>query len=99
VATVGFYPALPWERMSPKWENYAGKACVIHCSEGDGTSSAPGIQQAKKAIEEAGGVVTTYDYPGTHHAFFNDDRPEAYAPDAAATAWARTLELLRTRLG
>ncbi len=99
VATVGFYPRMPWERMSPKWDNYAGKATVIHCDEDDGTSAAPGIQQAKQAIEAAGGEVTTYDYPGTHHAFFNDDRPEVYDHEASSLAWARTLELLRTRLG
>jgi len=40
-----------------------------------------------------------YDYPGTGHAFFNDDRPEAYHDAAAATAWARTLEFLRATLG
>jgi carboxymethylenebutenolidase len=99
VAAAGFYPAVPWERMSPKWGDYAGKAAVIHCSEEDGTSSAPGIQQARQAITDAGGQVQVYDYPGTHHAFFNDDRPEVYDRDASALAWARTLELLRTRLG
>ena len=98
VAAVGFYPPLPWERMRPDWANYAGKAAVIHCDEGDGGSAAPGIQAAKKAIEAAGGEVTLYDYPGTHHAFFNDDRPEVYNAEAAATAWARTLEIFRTRL-
>jgi len=98
VATVGFYPAMPWERMRPEWPNYAGKAAVIHCDEGDGGSGAPGIQAAKKAIEAAGGEVHAYDYPGTHHAFFNDDRPEVYQAEAAATAWARTLELFRTKL-
>jgi carboxymethylenebutenolidase len=99
VATVGFYPGLPWERMSPKWSNYAGKAAVIHCCESDGLSDAPAIQQARQAIEAAGGEVTLYDYPGTHHAFFNDDRPEVYDPEAAATGWARTIELFRSRLG
>jgi carboxymethylenebutenolidase len=98
VAAVGFYPPLPWERMSPQWSNYAGKAAQIHCSEGDGTSAAPGIQQAKAAIEAAGGTVTLYDYPGTEHAFFNDDRPEVYAPEASATAMTRTLEFFATRL-
>lgn len=97
--TVGFYPALPWERMNPDWHNYAGKAAVIHCSEGDGTSAAPGIQAAKEAVEAAGGTCTLYDYPGTKHAFFNDDRPEVYAPEAAGSAWARTIEALRSRLG
>ena len=40
-----------------------------------------------------------YDYPGTSHAFFNDDRPEAFDQRAAASAWARTLELFRAKLG
>lgn len=96
---VGFYPAVPWERMRPTWDNYAGKSAMIHCCEGDGTSRAPGIQQAWRAIEQAGGDVEVYDYPGTHHAFFNDDRPEVYNKPAAERAWARTLELLHRRLG
>lgn len=99
VAAVGFYPVLPWERMSPHWPHYAGKAALIHCAEADGTSAAPGIQVAVKAIKEAGGEVAVHDYPGTAHAFFNDDRPETYDAAAAASAWARTLEFLRTRLG
>jgi carboxymethylenebutenolidase len=97
-AAVGFYPAVPWERMSPQWSNYAGKVAVIHCSEEDGTSAAPGIQAARQAIEGAGGEVTIYDYPGTQHAFFNDERPEVYHADASASAWDRTLEVLRARL-
>jgi carboxymethylenebutenolidase len=95
---VGFYPAIPWERMNPEWDRFRGKHAMIHCSEEDGTSSAHGIQLAIKAIEAAGGTCTVYDYPGTHHAFFNDDRPEVYDQEAAASAWARTLEALRTHL-
>ncbi len=99
VAAVGFYPAIPWERMSPQWSNYAGKAAVIHCSEGDGTSAAPGIQQAKQAIEAAGGDCVLYDYPGTEHAFFNDTRAEVHHPTASENAWERTLGLFASRLG
>jgi carboxymethylenebutenolidase len=98
VAAAGFYPFLPWERMRPEWSNYAGKAAVIHCDEEDGGSGAAGVQAAKRAIEAAGGEAILYDYPGTHHAFFNDDRPEVYNAEAAASAWARTLELFRSRL-
>ncbi len=98
-AAVGFYPPVPWERMDPHWRNYQGKAAVIHASEEDGTSAAPGIQTAVKAITDAGGTVTTYDYPGTSHAFFNDDRPEVYHAHASAAAWARSLDFLRTKLG
>ncbi len=98
-AAVGFYPAVPWERMNPRWPSYAGKAALIHCSEEDGTSSAPGIQAAVAAIKDADGDVEVFDYPGTQHAFFNDDRPEVYAPQAAATAWQRTVDFLHERLG
>jgi carboxymethylenebutenolidase len=98
VAAVGFYPGIPWERMSPSWTGYAGKAALIHCSEGDGTSSAPGIQAAVTAIRGAGGEVEVYDYPGTQHAFFNDDRPEVYDAEAAALARDRTLGFLAAHL-
>ena len=27
---VGFYPAMPWERMAPTWDNYADKSAMIH---------------------------------------------------------------------
>ncbi|KKK06662.1 dienelactone hydrolase family protein [Micromonospora sp. HK10] len=99
VATAAFYPRLPWEDMRADWPDYAGKAALIHCSEADGLSAADGVQSAKRAIEAAGGSCQTYDYPGTAHAFFNEDRPEHFDQRAAATAWARTLELFRARLG
>ncbi len=91
VATVGFYPGLPWVRMSPDWQNYSGKSAQIHCSESDGTSTAPGIQEAVKAIKASGGDVQTFDYPGTHHAFFNDGRPEVYDAEASVLAWDRMI--------
>lgn len=37
-------------------------------------------------------------YPNTDHAFFNDDRPEVYNPEAAADAWTKMIEFLRDRL-
>ena len=98
-AAVGFYPAMPWERMNPTWPNYDGKAALIHCSEEDGTSAAEGIRTAVAAIEEAGGTAEVVDYPGTHHAFFNDDRPEVHDPAASQEAWDRTVAFLHERLG
>ncbi len=97
-AVASFYPSQPWERMRPDWAGYRGKRVVIHCAEGDGASRAPGIQRIKEAIEQAGGICILYDYPGTTHAFFNDDRPEVYDSEAAALAWARTLDLFHTAL-
>jgi carboxymethylenebutenolidase len=97
-AAVGFYPAVPWQRMNPRWPNYAAKAAMIHCSEDDGTSAAPGIQAAVAGVTEAGGQVVVHDYPGTHHAFFNDERPEVYSADDSALAWQRTIDFLHSRL-
>lgn len=97
-AAVGFYPPMDWDRMSPRWDNYAGKAAMIHTAASDGGSGVPGIRTAVESITAAGGQVRVYDYPGTHHAFFNDERPEVYDPDAAELAWGRTLELFGRRL-
>lgn len=95
---VGFYPAIPWERMQPTWGNYTNKTAMIHASEEDGTSKADAIRQAVRGIEQAGGSVEVYDYPGSRHAFFNDQRPEVYAKDHADKAWRRTIGLLKSRL-
>ena len=95
---VGFYPALPWEKMSPTWGNYTNKSAMIHASEEDGTSKADGVQAAVKGIQEAGGDVEVYDYPGSSHAFFNDQRPEVYSKEHSEQAWRRTLDLLKSRL-
>lgn len=98
VASVGFYPAVPWERMSPVWSRYDGKAALIHTSEEDGGPQAPGIVAAVDAIRGAGGSVDVCHYPNTHHAFFNDERPEVFDAAASELAWQRTLEHFRRNL-
>jgi carboxymethylenebutenolidase len=95
---VGFYPAVPWEKMSPSWGRYANKSAMIHASEEDGTSQAPGVQAAVKGIQSAGGDVEVYDYPGSSHAFFNDTRPEVHDKEHSDKAWRRTVTLLKSRL-
>ena len=97
-ATSGFYPATPWPDYRPEWSRYRGRSAQIHCSEDDGTSAAEGIQQMVDAIATAGGQVETFDYPGSHHAFANDDRPEVYNAAHADAALTRTWEFLRRSL-
>ena len=97
-ASVAFYPGASWERHNPDWSQFKGKTAQIHCAEGDGTSSAPGIQEAKEKITSAGGQIELFDYAGTSHAFFNDDRAEVYSPEAAALSWKRVLEIFKRSL-
>jgi len=92
---IAFYPGASWERHAPNWAAYAGKAAQIHCSEGDGTSAAPGIQEANREIAAAGGTCELFDYPDTQHAFFNSDRHEVYNRDAAELSWSRAVDFLR----
>jgi carboxymethylenebutenolidase len=70
-----------------------------HYAQHDHGNAAP---EAVKVLEEQlramGKDATFHVYPGTHHAFFNDTRPEIYDPVASATAWSRTLALFRKEL-
>jgi carboxymethylenebutenolidase len=93
-----FYPGMPWAMLAPDWSAYAGKHVQMHLAESDGGSGADGVQEARDAIVAAGGDVTLFDYPGSHHAFMNDTRPEVHDPEHAATAWERTVAFLRQHL-
>jgi len=96
---VSFYPAMPWPQYAPDWQRYAGKHAVVHKAESDEPGTGPAIAQYCAAIGAAGGDVKVYDYPGSVHAFFNDDRPEVFQGANAALAWDRTLAALRAITG
>jgi len=50
------------------------------------------------ALKAAGTTYHAYIYPGVEHGFNNDTTPR-FNKDAAALAWARTMELFRRKLG
>jgi len=97
-SAVAFYPAMPWPDYHPDWNNYAGKAALIHKAESDEGHAGPRIAEYSEAIRVAGGDVSIFDYPDSVHAFFNDDRPEVYQAENAAQAWQRSIEFLAARL-
>lgn len=97
-AAVAFYPVMPWPDYDPDWARYAGKAALIHKAESDERANGPTIAEYVSAISSQGGNAIVLDYPGSVHAFFNDDRPEVFQADNAATAWSTTLSFLRGRL-
>lgn len=98
VAAAAFYPLVPWQPTQPDWTAFAGTAAVVHAADEDASTTGPELQIARKAAEEAGGEFSVYEYPGTRRGFYNDDRLESYDPRASSSAWARTLELFRSRL-
>ena len=97
VAAVGFYPATPWPDYAPDWARYAGKSAQVHKAESDSWAD-PMIAGLAAEITAAGGTIEVFDYPGSHHAFFNDDRPEVYSAADSAVAWDRTMSLFEGAL-
>ncbi len=56
------------------------------------------VRGLEERLRGAACEVEFHTYPGTGHWFFEDDRPEAYQPQAAALAWERTVAFLKARL-
>jgi carboxymethylenebutenolidase len=96
-ATVCYY-GFPREGLD--WDLSAVKGAVLgHFAEEDDFAPPELVERMERQLRDAGVEVTFHHYPGTTHAFFNDDRPEVYHADAAEVSWRRTLEFLRSRLG
>jgi carboxymethylenebutenolidase len=97
-AVVPWYGLIPWPEAQPDWTKITAPV-EGHFAGDDGFFTADKAAELESTLRKAGVAATLYIYPGVDHAFFNDARPEVYDADAAATAWGRTLDFLRTRLG
>lgn len=94
-AAAPFYGANP--NPVDKVQHLRGPVLVVH-AEHDGWVNAQVREQLVQALTRHGKQHEVHVYPGTHHAFFNDTRPETYHPEAAADAWSRVLALFRQHL-
>ena len=56
------------------------------------------VEELRAILTREGKTFAIHRYAGAGHAFFNDTRPDAYRPDAAADAWPRAVDFLRTHL-
>ena len=77
----------------------ARAAYLGHFAESDEWVSQSGVKKLEKNLRSAGRPVTFHIYENTGHWFFEQDRPDAYQPQAAALAWERTLVFLKTQFG
>jgi carboxymethylenebutenolidase len=69
-----------------------------HFAESDPYADADSVRALSEALSAHGKAHEFHTYPGTGHAFFNDDRPAVYHPEAADLAWNRTLAFFREHL-
>jgi carboxymethylenebutenolidase len=98
VTAVVCYYGFPREGL--EWDLSAVKGAVLgHFAEHDDFAPPELVSQMERELRDAGVDVTFHHYPGTTHAFFNDDRPEVYDAEAAERSWERTLAFLHDRLG
>jgi carboxymethylenebutenolidase len=56
------------------------------------------VKEFEEALKKAGKTADIKIYANARHGFFNDTRPQAYNPEAAADAWSRTIKFFRERL-
>jgi carboxymethylenebutenolidase len=94
-ATVNFYGIHP--KVHPSYRDIQGEVLGIF-AEHDGFASADAVKAMDVELDLLEVPHEFITYPGTHHAFFNDSRPEVHHPEAAADAWQRTLSFLRSNL-
>ena len=96
-AAAPFYGVIPWAEAQPDWD--AITAVVEgHYAEKDAFASPEAARALEADLKGRGKNATFHIYPGTDHAFFNDDRPDVFNAAAAATAWSRVLALFRANL-
>src|SRR4030095_3936163 len=94
-AVVDFYGIHP--NVKPDYAKLNGPVLGLF-AEKDAFVTPQTARDVEAAIKKAGKTVSIHIYPGVDHAFFNDERPEAYDKAAAEDAWKRTLAPFQAHL-
>jgi carboxymethylenebutenolidase len=94
-ACVNFYGIHP--NVKPDYTKLTGPMLGLF-AERDEHVTPQVAREVDAAIKKAGRTSEIHVYPGVGHAFFNDERPEAYDKAAAQDAWRRTLSFFRQHL-
>ena len=94
-AAVDFYGIHP--NVKPKFENLSAPLLGIF-AENDAHTSPESVEEMSRHLKAIGIAHEFHTYPGTQHAFFNDDRPEVFDKVAAEDAFKRAVAFLRANL-
>jgi carboxymethylenebutenolidase len=91
-AVVNFYGIHP--NVKPNYSRLSAPVLGLF-AENDSFVTPAVAREMEAAIKKAGKQVEIHIYPGVDHAFFNDERPDAYNKAAAEDSWRRTLAHFR----
>jgi carboxymethylenebutenolidase len=95
---VPAYGVIPWPDVQPDYAALTG-AVQIHVAGTDDFFTPEAGRALESQLQSLGKEVELYVYEGAGHAFFNEDRPEAYQAEAAGLFWDRAVASLRDHLG
>jgi dienelactone hydrolase len=84
--------ALPLETIGITWPQ--GVPAQIHSTVDDPRRDQKAIDSVKQAVEDAGGTVEVFDYPGSGHLFADSSLPDEYQPEEAELMLTRIKDFL-----
>jgi carboxymethylenebutenolidase len=94
-AAVNFYGIHP--NVQPDYSKLNCKLLGFF-AEHDAYASADAVASLTSELEAAGKAYEFRTFEGTHHAFFNDDRPQVHDAEASEIAWDRMVRFFQTEL-
>ncbi|NNN19157.1 MAG: dienelactone hydrolase family protein [Acidimicrobiaceae bacterium] len=96
-AVSPFYGVVSWPSPGPDFQKISG-AIQGHYAEHDDSAPPEASRALESRLRSMGKEVEFFVYPGTHHAFFNDTRPEVYDPHSSKQAWDRLIPFLKEHI-
>jgi carboxymethylenebutenolidase len=95
-AAVPFYGQVP--NPDTPLQNLSAPVLYFY-GEDDGWITKADVQRLAAALKKYNKPGEIKTYPGAPHAFFRDNDPSVYRPEAAKDAWARAKAFFRQHLG
>src|SRR6185369_3580795 len=94
-ACVIFYGGHP--SVKPDLPNLQAPVLGLY-AERDDFVTPQSVRELEQRLKELGKSAEMHIYPQADHAFFNDERPQVYNPEAAQDAWQRVLNFFGAHL-
>lgn len=96
-AVAPFYGVISWPSPGPDLSKITA-SIQGHYAEHDDSASPEASRELERQLKALGKEVEFFIYKGTHHAFFNDTRPEVYDAQSANQAWDRLIPFFKENI-